>query len=175
MCIDFDGHHFGGSCFVYVKMIFVITGIVCIPTGTSTALRKNRSMRVPIYSIDSIAPRTSVRIRQSGRTRDPAGVTELISHTLLHTLDTWLVLCHVSLTWHVPHAMCHSHGMSHMPCVLPCVLMTHSFCPLSLMTHAPFHVSHGMCHQAMCHPTPNCLEKFEISIISEFNEIRLGN
>ena len=41
-------------------------------TGTGTALRKNRSMRVPIqytvYSIDSIAPRTSVRIRQSGRT-----------------------------------------------------------------------------------------------------------
>ena len=26
-------------------------------TGTGTALRKNRSMRVPIYSIDSIAPR----------------------------------------------------------------------------------------------------------------------
>ena len=37
------------------------------------ALRKNRSMRVPVqysivYRIDSIAPRTSVRIRQSGRT-----------------------------------------------------------------------------------------------------------
>ena len=36
-------------------MIFVITEIVCIPTGTSLALRKNRSMRVPIYSL---APRT---------------------------------------------------------------------------------------------------------------------
>ena len=39
--------------------------------GTGTALRKNRSMRVPVqytvYSIDSIAPRTSVMIRQSGR------------------------------------------------------------------------------------------------------------
>ena len=68
MCIDCDGHHSGGSSFVYVKMIFVITEIVGIPIGTSTALRKNKSMRVPVYSIDSIAPRTSVRIRQSGRT-----------------------------------------------------------------------------------------------------------
>ena len=52
-------------------MIFVITEIVCITTGTDTALRKNRSMRVPVEyidSIDSIAPRTLVMIRQSGRT-----------------------------------------------------------------------------------------------------------
>ena len=69
MCIDCDEHHSGGSSFVYVQMIFVIIEIVCAPTGTGTgtALRKKRSMRVPIYSIDSIAPRTSVRIRQSGR------------------------------------------------------------------------------------------------------------
>ena len=34
-----------------------------------SALRKNRSIRVPVrYSIDSFAPRTSVRTRQSGRT-----------------------------------------------------------------------------------------------------------
>ena len=46
--------------FVYVQMIFVITEIVCAPIGTGTALRKNRLMRVSIYSIDSIAPRTSV-------------------------------------------------------------------------------------------------------------------
>ena len=57
MCINCDGHHSGGSSFVYVQMIFVITEIVCAPIGTGTALRKNRSMRVPIYSIDSIAPR----------------------------------------------------------------------------------------------------------------------
>ena len=69
MCIDFYGHHSGGSSFVYVKMIFfVIIEIVGIPTGTSSALRKNRSMRVLVYSIDSIAPRTSVWIRQSGQT-----------------------------------------------------------------------------------------------------------
>ena len=37
------------------KMIFVITEIVCIPTGTGTALRKNRLMRVPVqYSIQYI-------------------------------------------------------------------------------------------------------------------------
>ena len=30
MCIEFDGHHFGGSSFVYIKMIFVITEMVCI-------------------------------------------------------------------------------------------------------------------------------------------------
>ena len=57
MCINCDGHHSGGSSFVYVQMIFVINEIVCAPIGTGTALRKNRSMRVPIYSIDSIAPR----------------------------------------------------------------------------------------------------------------------
>ena len=50
MCIDFYGHHSGGSSFVYiyVQMIFVITEIVCAPIGTGTALRKNRSMRVPV-------------------------------------------------------------------------------------------------------------------------------
>ena len=51
MCINFDGHHSGGSSFVNVNDFFVITEIVCIPTGTSLALSKNRSMRVPIYSL----------------------------------------------------------------------------------------------------------------------------
>ena len=39
MCIDIDGHHSGGSSFVSIT-IFVITEIVCIPTSTSSALRK---------------------------------------------------------------------------------------------------------------------------------------
>ena len=58
---------------LYVQMIFVITEIVCAPIGTGTALRKNRSIRVPVKDIDSIdsinsiTPRTSVRTRQSGR------------------------------------------------------------------------------------------------------------
>ena len=38
------------------KWFFVITKIVCTPIGTGTTLRKNRSMRVPIYSIDSEHP-----------------------------------------------------------------------------------------------------------------------
>ena len=63
MCIDFDGHHFGGSSFIYVNDFFVITEIVCITTGTISALRKNRSMSPSIWSR---AP-NSVRIRHSGR------------------------------------------------------------------------------------------------------------
>ena len=30
MCIDCDEHHSGGSSFVQVKIVFVITEIVCI-------------------------------------------------------------------------------------------------------------------------------------------------
>ena len=41
MCIGFDGHHSGGSSFVYVND-FVITEIICIPTGTSSVLRKKK-------------------------------------------------------------------------------------------------------------------------------------
>ena len=48
MCINCDGHHSGGSSFVYVQMIFVIIEIVCAPIGIGTTLRKNRSMRVPV-------------------------------------------------------------------------------------------------------------------------------
>ena len=49
MCIDFDGHHSDGSSFVYAKMIFVITEIFCIPTGTSSALKKKKSKESQIY------------------------------------------------------------------------------------------------------------------------------
>ena len=41
MCTEFDGHHSGGSFFVYVND-FCYYGIVCIPTGTSSALRKKK-------------------------------------------------------------------------------------------------------------------------------------
>ena len=72
MCIDFYGHHSGGSSFVH-KMIFVITEIGCILQVQVSALRKNRSIRVPVQykyidSTDSLMPRTSVQIRQPGRT-----------------------------------------------------------------------------------------------------------
>ena len=50
MCIDFYEHHSGGSSFVYVNDFCYY--INCLnTTGTSTALRKNGSMRVPVYSI----------------------------------------------------------------------------------------------------------------------------
>ena len=67
MCIDFYGYHSGGSSFVYVNDFCYYKNCL-YTTGTSTALRKNRSIIVPVYSIDSITPRTSVRIRQSGQT-----------------------------------------------------------------------------------------------------------
>ena len=54
MCIDLEEHHSGGSSFVNVNDFF-FTEIVCITTGTSSALRKNRSTRVPVYNL---APRT---------------------------------------------------------------------------------------------------------------------
>ena len=44
MCIDFDGHHSGGSSFIYVNDFCFYRNYVCIITGTSSALRKNRSM-----------------------------------------------------------------------------------------------------------------------------------
>ena len=51
MCIDCDGHHSGGISFVYINDFCYY--INCLyTTGTGTALRKNRSMRVPVqYSI----------------------------------------------------------------------------------------------------------------------------
>ena len=44
MCIDFDGHHFGGSSFVYVNDFCYYKNCFCIPTGTSSAMIKNRLM-----------------------------------------------------------------------------------------------------------------------------------
>ena len=73
MCIDFDGHHSDGSSFIYMTMIFVITEIVCITTGTSSALRKNRSMRVLVYSL---APRT--RFESANRVESGSGCDRLL-------------------------------------------------------------------------------------------------
>ena len=41
MCIDLEGHHFGGSS---VNDFCYYRNCVCITTGTSSAMRKNRSM-----------------------------------------------------------------------------------------------------------------------------------
>ena len=57
MCINFNGYHSGGSSFLNVNDCWLLQKI-----------KKIKKIRSP--SIDSIAPRTSVRIRQSGRTGD---------------------------------------------------------------------------------------------------------
>ena len=46
MCINFDGHHSGGSSFVYVND-FCYYRNCCIPTGTSSALRKKKQVKSP--------------------------------------------------------------------------------------------------------------------------------
>ena len=43
MCIDLEGHHSGGSSIVNAKDFCYYRNYVCIITGTSSALRKNRS------------------------------------------------------------------------------------------------------------------------------------
>ena len=40
MCIDFDGHHSGGSSFVLYIIFLLYYKMWAIPTGTSSALRK---------------------------------------------------------------------------------------------------------------------------------------
>ena len=40
MGIDFDGHHSGGSSFVYVNDFWLLQKKFCIPTGISSALKK---------------------------------------------------------------------------------------------------------------------------------------
>ena len=54
MCIDFYGHHSDGSSFVYINDFCYYRNCL-YNTGISTALRKNRSMRVLVqYSIKYI-------------------------------------------------------------------------------------------------------------------------
>ena len=72
MCIDFDGHHSGGSSFDLVFLFFY--KVWAIPTGASWLLKKiikKNQVKSPSYGLAS--PK-SVRIRRSGRTRN-RGVT----------------------------------------------------------------------------------------------------
>ena len=46
MCIDFDGHHFSGSSFVYVNDFCYYRNCLYI-TGTSSALRKKKQVKSP--------------------------------------------------------------------------------------------------------------------------------
>ena len=70
MCIDFDGHHFGGSSFVYVNVFCYYRN--CLYTHRyKFSSEKEQVNESP--NIWSRAP-NSVRIHHSGRTGKP-GVT----------------------------------------------------------------------------------------------------
>ena len=76
----FYGHHSGGSSFVYVNDFCYYRN--CLYTiGTSTALRKNRSIRVPVqytvYSIDRYHAPDFDSDPPTGSYRDPTGMTSL--------------------------------------------------------------------------------------------------
>ena len=64
MCLDFDGHHSGGSSFdLYIIFLFCYK-MWAIPTGTNSVLKKNQ---VKSTSIWSRVPKP-VHICQSGWT-----------------------------------------------------------------------------------------------------------
>ena len=69
MCIDIYGHHSSGSSFVYINDFCYYRN--CLYNHryrySSEKEQVNESPSTVEY-IDSITPRTSVRIRQSGRT-----------------------------------------------------------------------------------------------------------
>ena len=47
MCLDFDGHHFGGSSFdLYIIFLFCYK-MWAIPTGISSALEKKNHVKSP--------------------------------------------------------------------------------------------------------------------------------
>ena len=50
MCIDFDGHYFGGSSFVYVNDFCYYRNCL-YTTGTSSAMRKKKKKQVKSPSI----------------------------------------------------------------------------------------------------------------------------
>ena len=72
-------------------MIFVMTEIVCIPTGTSLALKKKKTGKESQYIVRAL---NQVRIHHSGRTGN-RGVTRFISKFGVFIL--------VGLSCHTPH------------------------------------------------------------------------
>ena len=68
-------------------MFFVIKEIVCIPTSTSSALRKNRSMRVLVHSL---APRTLFGSAISGRTGNRGVTVPLVLPMTVFTLGIYM-------------------------------------------------------------------------------------
>ena len=66
MCLDFDGHHSGGSSFDLYIIFGFCDNMWAIPTGTNSVLKKKKD-QVKSPSIWSRTP-NSVWISQSGRT-----------------------------------------------------------------------------------------------------------
>ena len=83
-------------------------------------------------------------------------------------LNTWLSSCHV-----VTHmslimlAKCHH--------LIPIMLVSNHDTWPSLCQVSTCYVPHGMCHHAMCHPTPVASKNKKKSASLEFHEFLLGN
>ena len=76
MCIDFDGHHSGGSSFVYAKDFWLLqTNCLYTHKYKFRSEKKKEKKKVKSPSIWFRTPKP-VRIRQSGRTGN-RGVTNL--------------------------------------------------------------------------------------------------
>ena len=87
-----------------------------------------------------------------------------LTHGLPCVTHMACITCHVSLTWHVLHAMCPT-CVTMTQVLMPCV--THDTCTMPCVT---WHVS--SCHVS---PDTHFLEKREISTLLEFNKFCLGN
>ena len=69
MCLDFDGHHFGGSSFdLYIIFLFCYK-MWAIPTGISSALEKKNQVK----SSNSVSC-LGTRFRSANRVRPGIGV-----------------------------------------------------------------------------------------------------
>ena len=71
MCIDFDGHHSGGSSFMYVNDFSYYRNCLCTHRY-KFGFKKKKTGKESQYIASR--PRNPVRIRQSGQTRN-RGVT----------------------------------------------------------------------------------------------------
>ena len=79
MCIDFDGHHSGGSSFVYVNDFCYYRN--CLYTHRyKFSFEKKKKKQVKSPNIWSRSP-DSVRIRQSGRTGNRGVTIPLSGHS----------------------------------------------------------------------------------------------
>ena len=77
MCIDFDGHHSGGSSFVYVNDFWLLQKLLYTHRYKFSSEKKKKKKEVKSPSIWFRTPKP-VRIRQSGRTGNRGKTVHLI-------------------------------------------------------------------------------------------------